>query len=258
MTLGGNMYILAVYIVFGMVGWNRGWVTWRRLGMSSGVATHGGICMRVAIRAEMAGSVSSSLRGSSIHPVEGGDPMVTDDGSLLGVLHWETRGWGCRGSPLQPFQGPCRCKVMPMAMSWGGSMVLAREWVSTSVVVEAWMVVVMLWGCALLRSMSRSSGSQRGSPAVAESYRGSSGKVNCRASSSPFKPSGPTTLPLSSNSLHFAAGEAGHRHPCWVWHLSWHWCTLCLIRAHGIWHHKGVWPVHAFVYQQHKFVGHLF
>ena len=81
-------------------------------------------------------------------------------------------------------------------------MVLAGEWDSTSVVVGVLMLVVTLSGCALLRSTSSSCGSQKGSLGVSAFQWCSSGKVNCRASSSPFKPSGHTTMPSSCNSLH--------------------------------------------------------
>ena len=59
----------------------------------------------------------------------------------------------------------------------------------------------MASGCTLLRSTSRNCGSWKGLAEVAVSQRGSSGKVKCRVSSSPFKPSGHTTLPLCCNSL---------------------------------------------------------
>ena len=85
----------------------------------------------------VAESIPFSLRGSSVSSLEGRAPRAADGGSLLGILCWETGAEVCRGSPLQPFQGPWRCKLMAMAMSWGGAMVSAREWVSTGVVVGA-------------------------------------------------------------------------------------------------------------------------
>ena len=64
------------------------------------------------------------------------------------------------------------------------------------------MAVVMPSGCTWLRSSSRSCSFQKGSPGAAMSQRGSSGKVKCSTSSSPFRPSGHTTLSPCCSSLH--------------------------------------------------------
>ena len=63
------------------------------------------------------------------------------------------------------------------------------------------MAVVTPSGCKWLRSTSRSCSSQKGSLGTAASQRGSSRKVNCRASSSLFRSLGHTILPLYCSSL---------------------------------------------------------
>ena len=91
--------------------------------------------MRVAIGTGMAESVSFGPRGSSVSSVEGGAPRATDGGSLLGLLCWETGDESVGEAHCSHSKAPWGCKLMAMARSWGGSTVLAREWVSTGVVV---------------------------------------------------------------------------------------------------------------------------
>ena len=76
------------------------------------------------------------------------------------------------------------------------------------------MAVVTLSGCMLPRSSSISCGPQAGLSGVAASQRGSSWKVNCKASNSPIKPSGHITMSLCCNSLHI----------CSWW--SWPWVSM--------------------------------
>ena len=64
------------------------------------------------------------------------------------------------------------------------------------------MTVVMLLDCMLLRSISIHCSLWVGLPGAAVSQRGSSWKVNCKASCLLFKPSGHTTMSLCCNSLH--------------------------------------------------------
>ena len=82
--------------------------------------------MRVATGTWMAESVSFSLRGSSVSLFEGGAPRAADGGSLLGILHWETGAQAVGEAHCSHSKAPWRCKLMVMAMSWGGSMVSAR------------------------------------------------------------------------------------------------------------------------------------
>ena len=60
-----------------------------KLGVSPSVATHGDVCMMVAIRAGMTESIPSGLMGSSVSLVEGRAPRATDGSSLLSILHLE-------------------------------------------------------------------------------------------------------------------------------------------------------------------------
>ena len=193
MTLGRNMYILAVSGIFSTVGWSRGWVPWGRWSFH-GAATHGEVCVRLAIGMGMAESVSIGLTGSSVPSVEGGAPRTTDSGFLLGILHWETGVEAAEEAHCSHSKAPWRCRLMTMVMSWGVSIVSARGWISTSVVEGVWMVVVRPSGCTQLRSMSKSCSSWKGLLEETVSQRDSSGKVNCRASNSSFRPLGQTTL----------------------------------------------------------------
>ena len=138
------MHMLATSSVFSAVGWCSGWVMWRRLGVSPGVAAYRDICMRVAIRAGMAESVPSGLGGSSLSPVEGRTPRAANGGSPLGILCWETGAEALGKVHCSCSKAPWSCRLMAVAISWGCSMVLAREGSGTSVVVEAWVVVVTL------------------------------------------------------------------------------------------------------------------
>ena len=128
-------------------------------------------------------------------------PRATNGSSLLGILCWET-GWRLWGKSIAAIPRP------PGVAGWwpwqchGGSKVLAGEGSSTSVVVGAWVVVVMPSGCMLLKSTAINWGSLAGLPGVAAFQRGSYRKVNCKASSSPSKPSRHTTMLLCCNSLH--------------------------------------------------------
>ena len=128
--------------------------------------------------------------------------MATDGGSLLGILCWETGVEAEEETHCSCSKAPWRCRLMATVISLGGSIVSARGWVSTGVVMGAWMAVVIPSGYTWLRFTSRSCGSQKGSPGEATSQRGSSGKVNCRASSSLFKPLGNNTLSPCCSSLH--------------------------------------------------------
>ena len=94
----------------------------------------------------MAKPVSFSLRGSSVPSVEGGAPRATDGGSLLGILCWETWVEAAEEAHCSHSKAPWRCKLMAMMMSWGGSIVSARGWVSTGVVVGS-----LNGGCHTLR-----------------------------------------------------------------------------------------------------------
>ena len=93
--------------------------------MSPGVATCRGICVRVAIGTGMAESVSLGLRGSSVSLVKGGVPKATDDGSLLGILHWETGAEAVEEACCSHSKAPGDAKLMAMAMSLRHSMVSA-------------------------------------------------------------------------------------------------------------------------------------
>ena len=115
--------------VFGMVGWSKGWATWG-----------------------MAEPISFSLRRSSVSSVEGGAPKTTEGGSFLGIVCWETRVGAVEEVHCSHFKTLWRWWFMAMAMSQGGSIVLAGEWASAGIVVGAWMVVVPLSGCAWPRS----------------------------------------------------------------------------------------------------------
>ena len=136
-TLGGNMYILATSGVFGMVGWSKGECCEGCWGCHLVWPPMGGVCVRVATGTEMAESVSFSLRGSSIPSVDGGALRATNAGSLLGILCWETGVEAAEEAHCSHSKAPWRCSMMTMAMSQGGSIVSARGWVSTGVVVGA-------------------------------------------------------------------------------------------------------------------------
>ena len=105
--------------------------------MSPGVATYRGICVRVAIRAGMAESISSGLRESSVSLVKGRVPRATNGGSLLALPHWETGVEAAGEAHCSHYKAPWRCKLTAMPILWEGSVVLTREWVSTGVVVGA-------------------------------------------------------------------------------------------------------------------------
>ena len=79
------MYILSASGVFSTVGWSRGVSALKDAWVSPCVATHEGVCVRVAVRMGMAEFVSFGLRGSSVPSVEDGTPRATDGGCLLGV-----------------------------------------------------------------------------------------------------------------------------------------------------------------------------
>ena len=120
---------------------------------------------------------------------------------LLSMPCWGAGAEAVREACCSHAKAPWSSRLVAMAMALGGSTVLTREGGSTRVVVGVWGTVVVLTGCRLLRSMSISCGLWAGSLGVPASKRGSSSKVNCKASSSPFKPSRHTTLSLCCNSL---------------------------------------------------------
>ena len=94
-----------------------------------------------------------------------------------GILCWETGVDAVEEVHCSCSRAPWKCWFMAMVMSWGGSVVSAREWVGTGVVVGAWMAVVMPSGCTWVRSTSRNHGSLKGSMWASASQRGSSGKA---------------------------------------------------------------------------------
>ena len=229
------MYILAVSGVFGMVGWNRWWVTWGMLGVSPGVATCGGVCVKVATGIGMAESVSSGPGGSSVPSVEGGAPRATDGGSLLGILYWETGVEDAEEAWCSCSKAPWRCRLTAMVMSWGGSIVSAVGWVSTSVVVGTWMTVVTPSDCILLRSTSRICSSQK-VPWEWPHTKGAAPEkwtvellAHCLGllCTLPCPHAAAVCIP--------AAGGPSHGHLHWVYHLLWHWHALNSTRVHGIW-----------------------
>ena len=102
----------------------------------------------------------------------------------------------------------------------------------------------MLSDCTLPRSTSISCSSQAGSPGVATSQRGSSRKVNGKASTSPFKPSWHTTRSFAVTVCISAAGGANYGHLWWACHLSWHWCGPHWIGVCGTGPHSAGWSIY--------------
>ena len=102
-------------------------------------------------------------------------------------------------------------RLMAVAMSLGGSILLAGEGVAP---VQYGEPECQLSCSQAARSTSISCGSWAGLPGAAAFQSGSSWKVNCKTSSSLFKPSGHTTTSLCCNSLHI----------CSWW--SWPWVSM--------------------------------
>ena len=120
--------------VHGTPGWNSWGMVWVRLGVPSGVATHGG-------------SVQWLLVGwgwLTLSPFTYGDLLllllrVGLPGPLMVAFSWVyycgRQGWMLQRKFYCSYsRAPWRCWFMAMAMSQGGSIVSTREWVGTSVV----------------------------------------------------------------------------------------------------------------------------
>ena len=83
-----------------------------------------------------------------------GASRAVNGNSLFGMLCWDTGAEAVGQVFCSCYKAPWRCRLMAVAMSLGGSMVLAREGGSTSAVGGTWMSVVLLSDCTLLRSTS--------------------------------------------------------------------------------------------------------
>ena len=109
---------------------------WGMLGVSPGVATHGGLCEGCHQDGD-AESIPFCLKGSSVPSIQGGVPRAADGGSLLGILPWETGVDAVEEAHCSHSKTPWICRLTAMVMLWGGSMVSSRKYVSAGVVVGA-------------------------------------------------------------------------------------------------------------------------
>ena len=209
-------------------------MVWARLGLSTGVATHGG-----------------SVWGLPLG--QGWPSLSLPEGIFCSFCWW----WGPQGHWVWLFPGHTmlgdrvntveevccshsrasyRWWFRAMVMSQWSSVVSAREWVSAGVVVGAWMAVAVLSGCTQPGSTSRNCGSQKGSLGVPVSQRAALGKWTAGPLSPHLSPLGTLPSPCAATACIFAADGASYGHLHWACHLSWHWCAFCSIEAHGSWH----------------------
>ena len=98
-------------------GWLEQWVSNVRSWVPPGVASHGDVCVRVAVRAGMMEFIPSGPRGSSVSP-EGGMPRATNSSSLLGILHWETGAEAAGEAHWGHSKAPLTCRLMPWQCHW--------------------------------------------------------------------------------------------------------------------------------------------
>ena len=111
-------------------------MVWVMLGVSPGVATHSGFCVKVTARARRA--ESPGAQGNLLFLLlRVGPPRAALGGSFLGILQWETGVDAVEEVCCSHSRATWRCWFMAMAMSQGGSVVSAGESVCSGIVVGA-------------------------------------------------------------------------------------------------------------------------